>query len=1109
MQQPITPETILSTNDPGDDMQRRLRYQATYAASLALSLLADDSEFDCLFCEHHEDILVKRKDGKFIGVQVKTQASNEPFKANDEPVINTLNRFIELESQFSESFSSYLLATNCGFGRKNKSRNNLPYLLDVAQSSDYYNALDSLNTQLDSFIKKLSETATYQKELVIKVLKKTSLAKNLPNLDEAKRSLIDELSQLPITRGADYEKLKKAAGLLAFRMFGAASLEFSFSQPLYFSLLKNSEEQTVRTIIEGKRITSEIVIKTIQEAIEYTPLQENYHTTISIPNNIPRSGIVEFVGRLEKLFLAPPRPTYNLVGHDEVFSNLKQQLFTAKSVALNGLPGVGKTALAVELAHAPEVLEQFPDGVLWAGLGRQPDVTMHLSTWAVALGIPQAEVAKLTSVGVEAWAKAIHAAIGMRRMLLVVDDAWQTEAALAFKLGGPNCAHLVTTRLPRIALDFAGEYAIAVKELSEDQGLTLLTQLASRVVEAEPEEAKALVKAVGGLPLGLILMGKYLRQETHSGQPRRLHRALERLRKTEERLRLTQSQSPLERQPSLPVDTPLSLLAVIEISDEALDEVSSYALRALSVFPPKPNTFSEEAALAVCTAPVETLDKLVDDSGLLESSEPGRYTLHQTIADYARLKLTDETAYERMVVFFIGYVKTNIEDYSALDLEINNILDALQVAFDRGMQVALVRGANMLSRFLETKGMYALAELHLNRAQKAARSLDDADALMTALGNLGLLATHLGDYTQAVNSYQEALVLAHKLGNQEVIRITLVNLGLVATYLGAYEQAEAILQDGLTLAEEIRDSLVSCSLLTNLGTVSSKQGKHPQAKEYYQRALILARHLKDQERISTNLEGLGVLAEQQGDDLQAEAYFQESLTIARKRGHSERIISLLMNLSAVTGNQENYTQMQKYLQEGLELARKTEHRLYTSAILFNWGWLHLQQQNIDSASTAFRESLETAQKAGIPEQMASAMYGLAKVAAAKCNPFEMDYWGQKSLAIFKSIGHHRAIEVKLWLDIHNITLLCQLGELYIKQQELNMAFETFFNALNVAKEAGISKLVAEALYGLARVTVTRGNTVEARRQGQESLTIFEANGDIKAVEVRQWLAGFP
>ncbi len=38
---------------------------------------------------------------------------------------------------------------------------------------------------------------------------------------------------------------------------------------------------------------------------------------------------------------------------------------------------------------------------------------------------------------------------------------------------------------------------------------------------------------------------------------------------------------------------------------------------------------------------------------------------------------------------------------------------------------------------------------------------------------------------------------------------------------------------------------------------------------------------------------------------------------------------------------------------------------------------------------------------------------------------------------------------------------------------------------------------------------TRGNTVEARRQGQESLTIFEANGNIKAVEVRQWLAGFP
>ena len=410
-----------------------------------------------------------------------------------------------------------------------------------------------------------------------------------------------------------------------------------------------------------------IATKTIDALGNQDLLKKHYSELATICQNI------------ERPFLAPPKPTYRLIGRDNLFTYLKEQLFTKKCLALNGLPGIGKTALAVELANDSEILEQFPDGILWAGLGRQPDLLAHLGTWAAKLGISQVEIAKLRNI--EAWAKAIHTAIGMRRMLLIVDDAWQAEASLAFKLGGPNCAHLLTSRIPGIAMEFAGEDVTTVKELNEGESLMLLTQLAPKVVEAEPDEAKSLVQAVDGLPLALIIMGKYLQRESYSGQPRRLHRALERLCKAEERLRLTQLQSPLERQPSMPMDTPLSLMAVIEISDDALDKASSNALRTLSVFPPKPNTFSEEAAFIVCDAPVKALDNL-SDSGLLESSEPGRYTLHQTISDYSRLKLTDEIAYKRMVDFFVNYVKTHLESYSALDLEINNILHALQLTLE-------------------------------------------------------------------------------------------------------------------------------------------------------------------------------------------------------------------------------------------------------------------------------------------------------------------------------------------------------------------------------------------------------------------------------------------
>src|SRR5215469_12448337 len=65
-------------------------------------------------------------------------------------------------------------------------------------------------------------------------------------------------------------------------------------------------------------------------------------------------------------FLAPPQPPYPLVGRADMLGDLKEKLIARKSLALSalrGLPGVGKTALAVALAYDPEVLSHFSDGV--------------------------------------------------------------------------------------------------------------------------------------------------------------------------------------------------------------------------------------------------------------------------------------------------------------------------------------------------------------------------------------------------------------------------------------------------------------------------------------------------------------------------------------------------------------------------------------------------------------------------------------------------------------------------------------------------------------------------------------------------------------------------
>ena len=193
----------------------------------------------------------------------------------------------------------------------------------------------------------------------------------------------------------------------------------------------------------------------------------------------------------------PLLPTHALIGRDQELTSLQQQACKehgATLLALNGLPGVGKTALAITLAHDPVIRAHFKDGILWAGLGLKADRQSHLSRWGSLLGISVSEMSTLNDS--EAWALALHRAIGTRAMLLVIDDVWTLEDALALKVGGSACSHLVTTRFPSIAAQIATNGATALKELASDESLILLRTLAPQVVEQDTQRALELVEAV-------------------------------------------------------------------------------------------------------------------------------------------------------------------------------------------------------------------------------------------------------------------------------------------------------------------------------------------------------------------------------------------------------------------------------------------------------------------------------------------------------------------------------------------------------------------------------------------------------------------------------------
>jgi tetratricopeptide (TPR) repeat protein/transcriptional regulator with XRE-family HTH domain len=751
----------------------------------------------------------------------------------------------------------------------------------------------------------------------------------------------------------------------------------------------------------------------------------------------------------------PLPPPVHLVGREGELAELKQRLRAGDNVAmtaLHGLPGVGKTTLAITLAHDAEMHAHFRDGILWAGLGPAPDVSSVLSRWSLLLGIATPDMTGESDH--EGLALLLRRAIGARQMLLVIDDAWQLEDALVFKVGGPNCAHLVTTRFPGIASAFAPRATSVIHELGENESMVLLRMLAPQGVERETEKARELAQAVGGLPLALTLLGNYLRLQSYSGQARRVDAALARLSDAEARLRISEPRGPAERHTSLPLDMPLSLQSVIDVSGQQLDPQAKAALYALSVFPPRPNNFSEEAALYVANCNVATLDTLID-TGLLESADASHYTLHQTIADYARAALQDDVApHERLITFTTDFVEKHKKDYEILEPEYNSIIAALEASHTLDKIQQLMRCVYAFIPYLRSRGLYELAEKQLQRAYAGAVKLGDDDGKSQALLYLGEIAQKRGNYEQANAYLQDGLRLARQLANPERISAILADLGWITSKRGEYTRAETYLQEGLVLAEQIDNSELICDTLETLGSVAGSRGEYDKSKIYEEQALTIARKIGDREKICTLLINLGVTAGEQGNHIQAEEYFQEALILARQLGHKEWTCALLSNLGDIASEKNEFNIAEGYFQEGLALAHQFDNREWISALLTNIGLTKRKQGNFDQAEVYLRDGLALARQIGIPQVIANVLY--------------------------------------------------EYGNFYFELTQVNEAEETYRHMLRITPD-GTQDLIALAHYGLGRVAAAQGKLEEAIRLGDISIILLETLGHRKTFEVKNWL----
>ncbi|MFI2476603.1 NB-ARC domain-containing protein [Nocardia xishanensis] len=831
-------------------------------------------------------------------------------------------------------------------------------------------------------------------------------------------------------------------------------------------------------------------------------------------------------GRPTVPYLAPPMAENSLVGRDGDFATLRGRLLSGENLpisAVNGLPGVGKTAIAIALAHDPVVLGRFSDGVLWHGLGREPDLRAALAAWSSALGLTQqaGEQVALTSRAAQ-----IRDAIGLRRMLIVIDDAWHIEDALTLRIGGPNCAHLLTTRIPEVALRFGDGELCTLSELSDTDSREMLRRLAPIAVATEPAAVSDLIRLSGGLPLALSLIGRQLRVAEHTRQPRRIRTAVRRLSQDHgDLLRLTAPIGILNRHPGLGEGTPLSLQSIIQLSVDALTEPARCLLGDLGVFPPKPVSIGEDAVIAVGGTTEAELDELTD-SGLLEPVGPGRYTLHQTISDYARAALTPHPEVNiRMINYFVEYVESHRDDFEDLERELPVILEAFRAASEQRENDLVKRGVLALFDFLDARGLYTLAGEQLERVLPTFDQLGPDDVrLVYYLGRvhdkrgdlaesnryltqamrlarpssqlsidirigLGWVTAMQGRIPEAIDHFEQAKITAGQIGSVRSEALALHGLGWSLGVSGRLATSLATLDRGVEVARSVGEPAVAADLLQVRGWMQVTAEDVGAAEESFRECLALARAEGRADRMIDGLQGLAVVARRRCRYGESIEFCREAIVLAERTGHRERM-SLAANLGHALRDAGQTDEAERQFRYGLELARRFGHEEKMSRCLGALADIEIDAERPEAAEH-LEQAENIARKGAMSEPLLDALEYRARM-------YRLAGRFPEALASLQE-GRERAAREPG--GIHAALMELEFGEVFLSTGDVTGARTAFEQARRIAEQRERRDLLGLALFGLARA----GTGEQGRRFGEEAQMILGEIGHRRAASVAEWL----
>ncbi|MFE9368225.1 BTAD domain-containing putative transcriptional regulator [Streptomyces sp. NPDC006711] len=596
----------------------------------------------------------------------------------------------------------------------------------------------------------------------------------------------------------------------------------------------------------------------------------------------------------------------------ELTSRLASAETTVMAVsALAGIGGVGKTTLAVHVAHAAR--PHFPDGQLYIdlqGAGAQAtEPETVLGAFLRALGTPDPAIPDSMAER----AALFRSTLDGRRVLVLLDNARDAAQIRPLLPGTAGCAALVTSRNRMV--DLAGAHLVDLDVMSPDEALQLFTRIVgTERVCAEREAALDVVAACGFLPLAIRIAASRLasrRTWTVSVLAAKL---------ADERRRLDELQA-----------GDLAVKATFELGYGQLEPAQARAFRLLGL--PDGPDISLAAAAAVLDLPEQETEDLLEslvDTSLVESAAPGRYRYHDLVRLYARscAERDEQPPQERELALsrLLDFYLATASGVYALERPGDRLVDHLEPTGRVGVRFEEPHAAQ--------DWMYAEAVPLLACVRQAASRpafLRRAGDLLWAALDLAESGTNSKEYVASGTALQAA---AHACGDVRAEGRVLTALANARHTAGGFDQADLDAAEGMRLSQLAADSLPGCWAPNIRGVVALYQNRYAEGEQHLTTAIENYSRGGDRPGEASALCNLSRIHLAMGRTASAVALAQNGLDIYDGLGNSLRGANARYALGLALAKDGQYAEAVRRLREALEVFRDSRQHLWEGMALF-------------------------------------------------------------------------------------------------------------------------------------------------------------------------------